>query len=103
MDKNKDGVLSRTEIEEGMDKMLDVLKTDRKSYQDIMKSLDIDGNGSVDYTEFVTAAIDKVAMLNKENLKAAFNLIDVDKSGAITVDELKAAFDSHGEKDEHIW
>jgi calcium-dependent protein kinase len=68
-----------------------------------MKSLDIDGNGTVDFTEFITAAIDKVALLNKENLKAAFDLIDNDKSGFITINELKAAFDSHGEKDVHIW
>ena len=37
-----------------------------------MQSLDKDGNGFVDYTEFITAAIDKVAFLNKENLRAAF-------------------------------
>lgn len=41
-----------------------------------MKSLDLDGNGVIDFTEFITAAIDKVAMLNKDNLKAAFALID---------------------------
>ena len=43
-----------------------------KDYADLMSSLDKDGNGFIDYTEFITAAIDKVAFLNKENLKAAF-------------------------------
>lgn len=37
-----------------------------------MKSLDKDGNGYVDYSEFITAAIDKAAVLNNKNLKAAF-------------------------------
>jgi Ca2+-binding EF-hand superfamily protein len=37
-----------------------------------MKSLDKDGNGFIDYTEFITAAIDKTAFLNRENLRAAF-------------------------------
>jgi Ca2+-binding EF-hand superfamily protein len=37
-----------------------------------MKSLDKDGNGFIDYTEFITAAIDKAAFLNRENLRAAF-------------------------------
>lgn len=37
-----------------------------------MKSLDKDGNGVIDYTEFITGAIDKAALLNKKNLQAAF-------------------------------
>lgn len=58
--------------------------------------MDKDGNGSIDYTEFITAAIDKAAVLNKKNLTAAFQVIDTDSSGMITVEELKAAFESHG-------
>jgi len=68
-----------------------------------MKALDKDGNGMIDYTEFITAAIDKAAIINKNNLRAAFNMIDKDNSGTITVEELKAVFDSHGEKDESLW
>lgn len=41
-----------------------------------MKSLDKDGNGYIDYTEFITAAIDKVAFLNREKLKEAFQILD---------------------------
>ena len=66
--------------------------------------MDKDGNGVIDYTEFITAAIDKVAVLNKKNLTSAFQVIDADNSGMITIDELKAAFDcqgnhSHGQDD----
>lgn len=48
------------------------LKNSKIDYQDLMKSMDQDGNGVIDYTEFITAAIDKVAILNKKNLVAAF-------------------------------
>ena len=65
--------------------------------------MDKDGNGVIDYTEFITAAIDKATILNKENLRAAFELLDTDNSGMITIDELKAVFDTHGDKDEHLW
>jgi len=41
-----------------------------------MQSLDLDGNGVVDFTEFITAAINKATLLKKDNLKAAFALID---------------------------
>jgi len=37
-------------------------------YEDLMRSLDKDGNGVIDYTEFITGAIDKVALLNIKNL-----------------------------------
>ena len=59
-----------------------------------MDHLDRDGNGVIDYEEFITAAIDKVAVLNMENLKAAFKIIDKDNSGVITIDELKAVFNT---------
>ena len=72
-----------------------------------MRSMDKDGNGVIDYTEFITAAIDKAAMLSKKNLISAFQLLDLDNSGMITVDELKQVFDHHGEegvkKDEDLW
>jgi Ca2+-binding EF-hand superfamily protein len=41
-----------------------------------MEALDKDGNGVIDYQEFITAAIDKAALLNKKNLISAFQLID---------------------------
>lgn len=53
-----------------MRKVFGTLKS--KDYNDLMTSMDKDGNGLIDYTEFITAAIDKVTVLNKENLKAAF-------------------------------
>ena len=37
-----------------------------------MNSLDKNGDGVIDFTEFITAAIDKAVVLNKDNLKAAF-------------------------------
>jgi calcium-dependent protein kinase len=61
-----------------------------------MMVLDKNGDGVIDFTEFITAAIDKVTILNKDNLQSAFKMIDVDNSGMITVEELKLAFDSHG-------
>ena len=66
--------------------------------------MDQDGNGVVDYTEFITAAIDKVAILNKKNLISAFQSMDLDNNGSITIDELKQCFESSGDKkDESLW
>lgn len=69
-----------------------------------MATMDKDGNGVIDYTEFITAAINKVAVLNQKNLISAFQIIDTDNSGMITIDELKQVFDNSGDKkDESLW
>lgn len=73
-----------------------MFKGDVAAYEDLMISIDRNGDGVIDFTEFITAAIDKAVIINKNNLVAAFSLIDKDNSGSITVSELKAAFDTHG-------
>lgn len=42
----------------------------------IMSIVDIDKNGHIDYTEFISATMDKRKLLSKERLKSAFNLFD---------------------------
>ena len=38
--------------------------------------VDTDNNGSIDYSEFITACINKEDILSKERLRLAFNIID---------------------------
>jgi len=86
-----------------MEQIFGEMKGNAKEYNELMASMDKDGNGFIDYTEFITAAINKATILNKDNLLTAFKLLDTDNSGMITVDELKAAFDAHGDKDDAVW
>ena len=41
-----------------------------------MEACDLDGNGSVDYNEFITATVNKTKLLSKINLEAAFKAFD---------------------------
>ena len=41
-----------------------------------MDSMDLDGNGTVDYNEFITATINKSKVLSKQNLEATFKAFD---------------------------
>ena len=59
-----------------------------------MEELDVNNDGQIDFQEFLTAAIDKERVIHKENLEAAFKVFDADGNGSISVDELKAVFDS---------
>lgn len=51
--------------------------------------IDIDGNGTIDYTEFVMATMTEKNFLTNEKLQQAFNMFDKDGSGTISQDEIK--------------
>ena len=55
----------------------------------IFKLVDVDNSGEIDFSEFVTATVNRNELLNDEKLKQAFSLYDKDNSGAISTDELK--------------
>ncbi len=104
-DTNGDGQLDRDELIAGYtkfyngDTMRAILDAD-----EIMNKLDFNQNGSIDYSEFMIANLDKSKLLKEERLKEAFELFDVDKSGTITIDEIKKILGCNAEEiDEAEW
>lgn len=55
----------------------------------MFKEIDIDGNGSIDYTEFVMATMNEKTMMTNEKLLSAFKIFDKDGNGTISADEIK--------------
>lgn len=58
-----------------------------------MESMDKNGDGIITWDEFVAAAIDKIALLNKQNIRAAFDVLDENGDGRITKEELRKRFE----------
>lgn len=54
--------------------------------------MDLDGNGNINYTEFVNATIDKQKVFSEEKLKQTFDFFDEDKNGFITKEEIQRFF-----------
>jgi len=52
--------------------------------------VDVDNSGEIDFSEFVTATVNRSELLQEEKLKQAFSLYDKDNSGMISVDEIKS-------------
>jgi calcium-dependent protein kinase len=94
MDKDFDGKLSRQEIIEGFKEM--EVDDPEGEADKIMANIDFDDNGSIEFTEWCTATMDKRKMLSKERLKAAFNIFDQNGNGSISFEEVKALI-GHGE------
>lgn len=100
MDEDKDGVLSKEELVNGY---CALGQTDTVDIAKIMKDCDSDRSGAIDYTEFVTAAMNWKQALNDQLIKGAFDAFDVDHSGKIDIQELKLIFGSPGDADETVW
>ena len=62
----------------------------------IMKNVDFDNNGFIEFSEFVTASMDKRKMLSQDRLKAAFKIFDTNNNGSISMEEVKALLGHNG-------
>ncbi|CAK9881945.1 unnamed protein product [Sphagnum jensenii] len=66
----------------------------------LMDAADVDGNGTLDYGEFVAATIHLQRLDNDDHLHKAFAQFDANGSGYIEMDELRAAIGDHLVSDE---
>jgi calcium-dependent protein kinase len=89
-DKNGDGVLSKEEIMAGYQDIYG--SVDEEEIDKMIKSVDLDGNGVIDYNEFLNCTINRDKIISEKNLKFAFNTFDKDGSGAISIDEIMLIF-----------
>ncbi|KOB89139.1 calcium-dependent protein kinase 1 [Plasmodium falciparum Dd2] len=68
------------------------LKNVEEEVDNILKEVDFDKNGYIEYSEFISVCMDKQILFSEERLRDAFNLFDTDKSGKITKEELANLF-----------
>jgi calcium-dependent protein kinase len=92
LDTSQDGKLQISELKAGLDELKEFFQYQEIDYEDLLKAMDSDGDGEIDFTEFISAAFDKRALLTQANLDAAFKTFDIDGNGKITKEELKAVF-----------
>jgi calmodulin len=97
IDRNRDGKITMDELGELMQTLGNEPTEDE--LQRIFNLVDLDGNGAIDFPEFLTV----IHMLNssaqsEEELRESFNVFDVNHDGYISADELKQVMDKLGEK-----
>jgi len=92
LDTDNTGTLSKDEIESHFNRTDNINTTSMsaKEIEEFFASLDFDKTGIIRYGEFLAAAMDASTFLKKNSLRVAFDRLDKDHSGAISVENLKA-------------
>jgi calcium-dependent protein kinase len=106
IDVDHDGQLTKNELKQGYVKIMGMTtEAAEQEAEQIMKNLDTNKSGTIDYTEFVNATISKSRLLKDERLQAAFKVFDRNGDGVISAEEMKFLFNegkTHGVPPE-IW
>lgn len=94
LDRNGDGVLSKDELQEGLQSVGLQKKLSHLSSV-VFPEVDADGSGFIDYTEFLAVALDQPTLEEQpEACRWAFDAFDQDGDGMITKEELERLLSS---------
>lgn len=85
LDRNGDGQISPQEIKEALVQQGFQVPL---ALEEILKSVDSNGSGSLDYTEWIAATMDHKLYMQRDVCWAAFRVFDLDGDGKITREEL---------------
>jgi len=96
-DKDADGSITSSELGTVM-RALGQNPTEAE-LQDMVNEVDSDGNGSIDFPEFLSMMSRKMKEADsEEEIKEAFRVFDVNNNGFITAKELRKVMTNLGEK-----
>eukprot|EP00915_Cephaloidophora_sp_WS-2016_P010811 GHVH01015911.1.p1 GENE.GHVH01015911.1~~GHVH01015911.1.p1 ORF type:complete len:659 (+),score=82.83 GHVH01015911.1:3061-5037(+) len=84
LDKNCDGVLTSSEVKDtfiGLGFSVD-------DFDEILTLMDTDGNGTIDYTEFLASTMDPSLYASEKLARVAFRVFDANCNGEISAEEI---------------
>ena len=92
LDKDDNGTLSKEEFLSGIGG-IEEFNLSEEEINNIFKKIDTNENKKIEYTEFISAIIDRDIYLNKLKLKEVFEAIDKNKNGKISKIDIKNVLD----------
>ncbi|CAN1799790.1 Calcium-dependent protein kinase 2 [Linum perenne] len=98
IDTDNSGTITYEELKSGLARLGS--KLTEAEVKQLMDAADVDGNGTIDYIEFITATMHRHRLERDEHLYKAFQYFDKDSSGFITKDELETAMKEYGIADD---
>ena len=102
-DADGDGKLAKEELIQGLTIVLSREESE-KEVNRLIEIIDVDGNGFIEYEEFLRAGLDKSKILIEKNLETAFKLYDINNRGKINAKELGNVLGGGSDNiDEKVW
>jgi serine/threonine protein kinase len=100
IDLNLDGKLSKDELKYAFKEAGVEMKNEQLNK--VIQSIDFDGNGFIEYEEFIRVTLPKERLFTEKNLKIAFDMFDLDKNGTISLNEFKEILGIEKIKDQNV-
>jgi len=101
LDKNKDGTVSIEDLSQAIQHMQPGVSPESvASLEELSKKLDVNGDGVINYDEWLLFLVNRRLSAKEERLFQAFKKIDLDDDGKISLEELKAVL--HHETEENL-
>ena len=103
LDDNGDGKLTKSELTNGLMILLEKSEAE-KEVNRLFEIIDVDGNGFIEYEEFLRAGLEKAKILTENNLETAFKLYDINNRGKINALELGNVLGGGDDNvEENVW
>ncbi len=97
IDLNHEGFISLEELQKAFEKS--GIEVNSNDVNNIIKQIDLDKNGRVNYSEFLIATLDlKKLLQNSKNLITLFQFFDVDNTGFIDFNTVKKSLERKGKE-----
>ena len=100
IDLNIEGKLSKEELKYAFKEA--GVEMESEQLNKVIQSIDFDGNGFIEYEEFIRVALPKERLFTEKNLKIAFDMFDLDKNGTISLNEFKEILGIKKVKDKNV-
>nr|XP_017257386.1 PREDICTED: calcium-dependent protein kinase 9-like isoform X2 [Daucus carota subsp. sativus] len=94
MDTDNSGIITCKKLKNGLAHLGS--KLTEAEVQQLVEAADLDGNGTLDYMEFIAATMHRYTLERDKHLYKAFQHFDTDNSGYITRKKLEAAMKIYG-------
>jgi len=90
LDKDKNGTLNKTELEEGLENLMRGFKVllSKQEFTALFKQFDVDGSNSISYDEFLRGIRGNMNEHREQFVKKAFSILDLNQDGTLTLEEL---------------
>lgn len=102
IDKDHDGKISKDELINAYAKIMPHENAEAVA-KDLISKLDYDFDGNIEYTEFLASCSLRQKNISLEKLEYAFNMFDTDRSGTISVDEIRGFLGSGLAEADKVW